>query len=267
MKLGIIGYGKMGSSIVSGILKAQFLKPSDLIIYRANGEKRLKLISEGFKVAESLEEVFASADYILLAIKPQVFMTLQDEFATFSKKFQSKIIISILAGVNLQKLTTIFGNNYKYVQAMPNTPLTIGYGTTVIANLETLKPDEALFVRNIFECCGEIFLLNGSQMNEIIPISGSFPAYVYYFVESFVEAVEKQGINKDLAIKIASATLIGSAKMIQESQKDINTLINDVCSKGGTTIEGINVFNQSNLKEIIEQAVNACISRAKELGK
>jgi pyrroline-5-carboxylate reductase len=267
MKLGIIGYGKMGSSIITGVVKSKFLKVSEVIIYRASGEKRSKLINEGFNVADSLEEVFASSDYILLAVKPQIFLLLQEEFKYIASKFKGKIIISIMAGINLEKLNFVFGSNYKYVLTMPNTPLTTGFGTTVISNLHTLNPEEALFVKTIFNCCGDVFTLSADKINEIIPVSGSFPAYVYYFVQGFVDAVEKQGIDKDLALEIAATTLIGSAKMIKESKKDINTLISDVCSKGGATIEGIKVFDKANLKDIIKQASDACINRAKELGK
>ena len=104
-------------------------------------------------------------------------------------------------------------------------------------------------------------------MDEVIPLAGSFTAYAYYYIKSFVDSAVKRGVEEEIAKKLVVESMIGSAEMVKQSGKDLQTLINDVCSKGGTTLAGLKVLEDNNLNEIIHKCSVACAERSKELGK
>ena len=150
---------------------------------------------------------------------------------------------------------------------MPNTPALIGYGATAITKDENI--DEVTFekVKNIFESIGIVKEIPENLINEVIPVNGSMPAFLYYFVKSFVEKANKDGLDYNTALVLACESIIGSSKMILESGKSIDELITDVCSPKGATLEGLRVFNENKTNEVIEKVSSETIKRAYELSK
>lgn len=258
-ELGIIGVGKMGESILKGIINKKVLKEKEVIIYDVDRAKCALLEKEGFEIASSIEEVFSEAETILLAIKPQNFQELNIKNA-------NKLIISIAAGISINKLKEILGENL-YIRVMPNTGALINKSVTVIAADDNVTMKEMKIALKIFNAVGVTYQVVEDQIDDITPINGSMPAYVYYFMKAFIDSAVSRGIDYNLAKEIVANTLITSASMVLENNKSIEELIKDVCSPKGTTIAGLEVLEKAELLKIIDEASIACSLRAKELGK
>ena len=259
-KIGILGLGKMGNSILSGIIKSNIYNKKEVLLYDVNETIINALTNQGFTFASSEKDLCSQSDIILIAIKPQMF----SELLKIKLENNTKVIISIAAGKTINDLKEIFGEQ-QYIRVMPNTPAFISCSSSAITRGD--KVTEAAFneVKSIFESIGVVEEIPEEKMNEIIPVNGSMPAYLYYFAEAFIEEAVAKGINYEVSKKLACEAIIGSAKMILETNKDIKQLIKDVCSPGGTTIEGLKVLEENEFQNIIKKAYNACVNRAYEL--
>ncbi len=260
-KLGIIGIGKMGSSILQGLIKSGLYQKSDILLYDADLDKVNMLSERGYEIAEKELALFQSVEMLILAIKPQLFASVLSKLQDSQEK---TTIISIAAGITIEYMKKYLGEQ-KYIRVMPNTPAAIGYGTTIITRNDKVDDETFIKARRIFENLGIVEEVKEEDIDAIIPINGSMPAYLYYFVKAFVETAKIHGINEKIAKYLAANSVIGSAQMLLQSNKTIDELINDVCSPGGTTIAGMNILKDNHFEEIIEKASLACTNRSKEL--
>lgn len=261
-KLGILGLGKMGSSILFGIIRSNLYSKDEVLLYDVNEEVKNDLKSKGFKFSCNEQELVENVDTLLIAIKPQMFYKLKE----LNYSNLSLTVVSIAAGKTIANLQEIFGNQ-KFIRVMPNTPALISSGATAIARGENVDEETFSKVKQIFASIGVVEEIKEDKMNEIIPINGSMPAYLYYFVQAFIEQGVKDGIDYEVAKKLACEAVIGSAKMILETDKSIDQLIKDVCSPGGATLEGLYVFENEKFKETIYKASIACVNKAYDLSK
>ncbi len=262
-EIGIIGIGKMGGSILNGIISSNIYKSNEIIIYDTNKEILNKYNFKNIKIATTIDELLQNSKMSLFAIKPQVFLTLQNEI---KKDAYKTIIISIMAGITINTLKEKLGN-IKCVRVMPNTPALINKAVSAISKDNLITEEEFKEVKKIFTLVGKIYEIDDNKMNEIIPLNGSMPAYLYYFVEGFLENAKKSGIDPDLAKELIVNSIISSCEMILTANKDISELRNDVCSKGGTTLAGLDILKQNDFLDIIDKTCDACIKRAYELSK
>ena len=259
-KLGIIGTGKMGCSILSGIVKSKLYNKEEILLYDVNEDVKNKLIKDGFKFSNNEQELFDKSEKIIIAIKPQMFYNLE----RLNYKENHLIIISIAAGKTINDLKKIFGNQ-KFVRVMPNTPALLNRGATAIARCEKINDQEFDEVKKIFTSIGIVEEIEENKMNEIIPVNGSMPAFLYYFVKAYIEKACEYKIDYEVAKKLACEAVIGSCMMIMENNKTIDELIKDVCSPGGATLAGLKVFDEEKLNEIIKKSYDECVKRAYEL--
>lgn len=261
-KLGILGVGNMGGNILDGILKSSLYNKEELAIYDINPLVIEKYTKLGLKVCKSEVDLVDNVETLILAIKPQMLNTIKDI------KFNNKniLIISVVAGKTVSDIKEIFGSD-KIIRVMPNTPSFINEGATAIARSKNVTDNDILKAKEIFSQVGVVEEIPDNLMNEIIPVNGSMPAYLYYFVKCFVDKAVRNGIEEATAKRLACQSIIGSAKMILESGRDIDTLIKDVCSPKGATLEGLSVLKENNLEDIIDKASDATINRAYELSK
>lgn len=259
-KLGILGLGKMGSSILSGIINSNIYNKKEVLLYDVNKEIKTRFTNEGFLFSFDEEELFKNVETVLIAIKPQMF----NELLKFDFSNLNLVVISIAAGKTIKDLQKIFGNQ-KFIRVMPNTPAFIMSAATAIAKSENVDEETFDNVKKIFSSIGVVAEIPEDKMNEIIPVNGSMPAYLYYFVEAFIENAVNDGIDYEDAKILACEAVIGSAKMILQTDKDIKQLIKDVCSPGGATLAGLKVLEDEKFQDIIKKASKACIQRAYEL--
>ena len=262
-KFGVIGAGFMSSAIISGAIKSKFLLPSQIIVSDINQSALSKFENNNINTTTDNSIVFNNSEYVLLAIKPQHFL----EAVKDIKYPNCKKIISIMAGVKKSAVKSAFKDtDVKVVRCMPNTPCSVGNGAIGVDLSDFNNENDKQFVSGLFSSFAKLVFVDESKLNTVTGISGSSPAYFYLFIKCLIESGVKNGLNYEDAKALAVNTMIGSGKMIFEnSDKSLDDLINAVCSKGGTTIEAIKVFNECGLSEITDKAVTACINRAKEL--
>lgn len=258
-QLGILGLGKMGSSILSGIIKSKIYQKEEILLFDVNDEIKKKYTELGYIFSESEQALIDNVEMIILAIKPQMFKVLNN-----LKIKDDLVVISIAAGKTIEDLEEIFGKQ-QFIRVMPNTPSLISNGATAITKSENVLEETFKKAKNIFSSIGIVEEIDESLMNEIIPVNGSMPAFLYYFVEAYIDDATSYGIPYETAKHLACEAVIGSAKMILETGKPIEELINDVCSPGGATLEGLRVLKENNFQEIIKESNKACIKRAYEL--
>ena len=150
---------------------------------------------------------------------------------------------------------------------MPNTPLQINEGATALCKSDNCKADEYDFVYKLFDSMGVTKTIPEDKMNEMVSVHGSTPAYLYYFIECLLKDIEDRGVDRSAARALIVQTFIGAAKLLQrEPNRPIQEFIDEVCSKGGTTIEAVTELKNQDLEKIIHEANEKCINRAKELG-
>ena len=258
-QLGILGLGKMGSSILSGIIKSKIYQKEEILLFDINDEIKKKYTDLGYQFSESEQTLIDNVEMLILAIKPQMFKVLNN-----LKIKDDLVVISIAAGKTIEDLEEIFGKQ-QFIRVMPNTPSLISFGATAITKSENVLEETFKKAKNIFSSIGIVEEIDESLMNEIIPVNGSMPAFLYYFVEAYIDDATSYGIPYETAKHLACEAVIGSAKMILETGKPIEELINDVCSPGGATLEGLRVLKENNFQEIIKESNKACIKRAYEL--
>lgn len=261
-KLGILGLGKMGNSILSGIIKSKLYNKEDILLYDVNDEIKSNLLKEGFIFAVNEEKLLQSVEKVLIAIKPQMLSKLPhlelDDY--------SLTVISIVAGKTIDDLEEIFSKQ-KYIRVMPNTPSLIQFGATAICRNNQVTIEEFKEVKKIFSSIGIVEEIPEDKMNEVIPVNGSMPAFLYYFAKSFIEEGVANGLSYEVCKSLVCHAIIGSSKMILESDKPIDELIKDVCSPGGATLEGMKVLDEANVDGILKEVSKKSIKRAYELSE
>ena len=169
-----------------------------------------------------------------------------------------------MAGTKKERIKKLFSNSL-VARCMPNTPCSVGSGAVGIDLSDYSETKDIDFIKSLFDSFSKIVLVEEEKLNVVTGISGSAPAYFYLFMKGIIDAGVNNGLSFDDAKTLAVNTMIGSGKMLMNSTLSIDELINAVCSKGGTTIEAIKIFNDNNINYITKKAIDACIKRALEL--
>ena len=227
-KIGFLGLGKMGSSILNGILTKGLYGKEDILFYAPSKETQEKYTNIGIHLADNESDLVLKSSIIVLAVKPQKY----DEIMSKVKSIncEEKVIISLAPGKSIDYLSKSF-TNANIVRAMPNTPALVNHAVTTIA----FSKGQVKEVTDIFSSIGTYVILEEKQIDEAIPLNGSMPAYIFEFVKAFVESAKEYGLDSNDAFKLALNSIIGSCELALNSSDDIDTLINNVCSKGGST--------------------------------
>ena len=259
-KLGVIGCGFMASAIINGAINSKILSANEIIVSDVNPVSLSKMEQNGVNTTTDNVTLVSNAEFVLFAVKPQ---SLNDVLVQI-KDIKVEKIISIMAGVKKEKIRTAFPNA-KIARCMPNTPCSIGCGAIGLDVSEFFDQDKD-FVVSLLSSLAQVVCVDEDKLNAVTGVSGSAPAYFYLFLKGIIDAGVKQGLSYDEAKLLATNTMIGAGKMVLINEnKSLDDLINAVCSKGGTTIEAVNTYNQNNLTEITNKAVDACVKRASEL--
>lgn len=259
-RLGVLGTGNMGSAIINGISKSGM--DVEVFAYDKDAEK---LSSLSVNICSDEKSLVSTCKYILLAVKPQVLGSVLDELA--SAVTEDTVFISICAGISEEFICSRTIANAKVILVMPNTPMMLGFGASAMAKGESVSDEEFAFARSVIGSCGITEVVPMDKMKEIICINGSSPAFIYLFAKGFVDYAAENGIDSEAALKLFSATLIGSAKMLTESGMTVDQLIKQVSSPGGTTIAGLEMLYAGDVVGHVKDACAACTERAYELAK
>lgn len=261
--LGVIGAGNMGSAILRGALDSRVMSPGQTWISNPHPEKLKPFENRGVNVTDSNPALAKAVDILLLAVKPQRMEEVLEEIAPYTN---GKCVVSIAAGISRSWLQAQLPDAH-IICVMPNTPLMLGCGASALTERYDVPEEVYDCVCQIFSSLGLVCTLPADKMNEIIPVSGSSPAFFFRMISLMVKAAEAQGIDPDTALAMAAKTMEGSAKMLQNSGMTAQALERQVCSPGGTTLAGLTAFDDMDFEEMVNEAFRRCTRRAYELGK
>ncbi|HEX21494.1 MAG TPA: pyrroline-5-carboxylate reductase [Actinobacteria bacterium] len=263
-QVAFIGAGKMAEALIKGAVDTRALLPADIIAVDIDN-KRLEYIEKTYGVTTSNDNIEAArqAKTIILAVKPQVIDSVLENIRTAG--LSGKLIISIAAGVTTKHILAILGSELNLVRVMPNAPALVSRGISAIAAPPNLSEAEQGLIDKIFRSVGEVVFLDESLINQVTAISGSGPAYFFYFVKTLIQAGVDIGLTKKVATQLAKATIMGAAVMLDATELETEELIAMVASKGGTTEAALKEFDQSGVSDTIAQGVFAAFKRAQEL--
>lgn len=265
--LGVLGAGNMGSAIVRGLVKNKnsVFAPSEIYVYRRTVSENERLSAEcGVHAAQSAGELVRNCDYILLAVKPvycaQVLEPLKDLLS-------GKVLISIVTGWDYTQLASRLNADTRVIRVMPNTPLAVGAGMSLVAKGYSVTKGELEVAKAIFASAGEVVEVEDHAFNAAMGISGCGPAFVYLFIDALADGGVRQGVPRAMAYQLAAQTVLGAGKMVLESGQHPGELKDAVCSPGGTTIEGVYALEKAGLRAAVMDAVGYACEKVKKLSQ
>lgn len=264
-KLGFIGVGQMAGAILTGALDHNVVKANQVGLYDAMPSQLDKFTKQGCVAYENIPKLVEDCDVVFLAVKPQNFKQIAPEIKKTIK--EDTLIVSILAGITVDAIQQGIGFPCKTIVVMPNTPLLLGSGATGMGKSPQVTLEEFSNIKEIFSTVGVVEEVEPSLLNHVIPVSGSSPAFIYKFAQITVNKAVENGLSEESALNLFANTLIGSGKMLLETGKSSQQLIDMVTSPGGTTFEGLKALENSGFDKAIQSAYDACIVRAEELAE
>ncbi len=263
MRLAVIGTGNMGKALIKGFVQGGVVNAGDVYVFDVNS-KSASDVAEAFGVnaASSAAEAVSGADYILMAVKPVHFdgalEGIRDSLSDDS------IVLSIAAAVTTARISGIIGAGHKFVRIMPNTPAQVGAGVSAVCPVG-LNDEEIDFVSQLLATCGEVIICDEKTLDAIGCVSGTGPAYVMLFIEAMADAAVSLGIKRDDALKIAAGTIMGSGKLCLETGIHPAVLKDQVCSPGGTTIEGVKALEENGFRNAVIKSVTAAADKTAKM--
>jgi pyrroline-5-carboxylate reductase len=266
MKVLVIGAGNMGLTYAEGMSKSKLLKKKNIMVLDKSDEKleELHRISH-FDAFNELKDCVPKADIIFVAVKPHHAEELFKKINPLVTK--DKIIISIMAGVTLDVIKELSGVR-KVIRAMPNLPAKVGLGLTSYVSSPEVSRIELLTVESLLNTTGKSIRVNNENLIDASTgISGSGPAYVFYFMQSMMEAALQMGFSTNESKLLVSQTFTGAIELFNQSNLSPNSWMEKVASKGGTTQAALDSMDGNNVNELIKEAAFAAFTRAVELGK
>lgn len=262
MKYGFIGCGNMGGAIARALSKST----KDILLADFFVDKAVALAEElGCKHADN-ETVVKTCDRIFLAVKPQMMAEVLAPLQTLLAEKQP-LLITMAAGLTIARIEELTGTSLPVIRIMPNTPVAVGAGMILYCH-NALVEESVLadFLKDAVPC-GQLGILDEELIDAACVVSSCSPAYMYLFLDAMAEGAAECGLPKEQALSFAAATMIGAAKMVQQSSSTPVELANAVCSPGGSTLAGLQKLTEGKFAQTIMECVKAAYKRNQELGK
>lgn len=256
----------MGSTFAESFLAAHIIRPNDLTIVESNPE-RAEWLRQRFRanIAEMPGTFLNECNLVVLAVKPQDSEALYQTLSAYLEK--NTLVLSIMAGVKLSSIQENLGLT-KVVRSMPNLPAQVGMGMTAFTASPDVSRNELIAVQNLLSTTGRaIYFDDENMIDAATAVSGSGPAYVFYFMEAMINAAMQLGFNESQAELLVWQTFMGAMHLHNKNNLSCSEWIQRVSSKGGTTEAAVSVFQHHTLQTIIEEGIGAAFKRAVELGK
>ena len=263
-RLAILGLGKMGSILLQAFCSQGVAQPQNIVATVNHAERVDTLASKyGVQVITDNRAAVKGADVILLCVKPQTLSEVAEEIKPELR--ENQLVISIAASVPTSYIEQRIAANIAVVRAMPNTPSRVGAGMTAFCPGKYVKPSDLEIVHRLFDTVGETIRVDEKHMDAVTGLSASGPAYIFMVLESLAEGGVKVGLPRDIAMKLAGQTVLGSAKMMLETGDHPALLKDAVATPAGCTVDGILELEEGGLRVTLIKAVVKASQRAKEL--
>ncbi len=263
-KIALIGAGRLGESLLAGLLGGGAV-PNENIVATAAHQERIDTVSERFSVRTTLRnrEAIEGADVILLTVKPQ---TVEDVLSEIREGLhEEQLLISSVASVSTAQIESILRKRLPVVRAMPNTPCVLRLGMTGLCAGRYARNGHLELAQQVFDCLGRTVLVDEKHMDAVTGLSASGPAYVFMMIESLAEGGVKMGLPRDVATLLAAQTVLGAASMVLDTGEHPARLKDMVTTPAGCTIDGIMELEEGGLRVTLIKAVVRATQRAKEL--
>ena len=260
---GFIGTGNMGGALA----KAASLSTKDILLADHFADKAQALADTlGVDCADNLA-VVKSCRYVFLGVKPQMMAEMLGGIREAFTCREDVILVTMAAGLSIDAIRSMAGGGYKVIRIMPNTPVGVGEGEILYTPSENVTDDELGEFLRLMARAGQLTAIPESLMDAGCSLSGCGPAFVFKFIRALAQGGVNAGLAEDTAIALAAQTVIGAAKLLTASPLDPETLIQNVCSPGGSTIEGVKSLDADGFEAIVAKAIAASYHRNLELGK
>jgi pyrroline-5-carboxylate reductase len=270
-KLAILGSGSMGTAILAGLMR-RGVDASEVVASTKTEATASRLADEFGITAIATEtnaaanaEAVVDADIVLVAVKPGYVIEVLNEVAANLKP--GSLVISVAAGITTAAMQAAVADNVAVVRAMPNTPAIVGRAVTGLAAGSRVTPEQLATASELFESVGRVVVVGEDQIDQLSTVSGSGPAYVFYFIEEFTKAAVELGFTPDQARMLVEETFLGASELLAASGKTPADLRRQVTSPNGTTMQAIAVFEQASLHELFGRATAAALARAREIAE
>ncbi|WMW79917.1 pyrroline-5-carboxylate reductase [Undibacterium cyanobacteriorum] len=264
VKIGFIGGGNMASALIGGLLKlVDHAQQIHVVDVNTEGLQRLTQ-QFGVSTAAQMDQQLSEMDVVVFAVKPQNMREVVQSFAPFLKQ---QLLLSVAAGIRATDISRWLGGYAVIARAMPNTPAMLGLGMSGLFALEALNAEQRQHTETIMQAVGKtVWVENEAMIDAVTAVSGSGPAYVFYFIEAMQEAAMALGFSAQDANTLVLQTVRGAAQLAVESSEPVSVLRERVTSKGGTTYAALCSFEESQTKAIVAKAIKAAAERGRELG-
>lgn len=265
MKLAIIGLGKMGSALLAGIINSWIYKNNEIIgadIAVTDQDSNNDYL--GITTTSDNHKAVRLADIILLAVKPQF---INKVLSDIKETTSGKLVISIVAGISIDRLQQGLSTDCRVIRVMPNTPALVGEGISAFSPGSKTTEEDRQSVKTILQSIGKVVEVEENLMDAVTGLSGSGPAYVYMIIDALADGGVLMGLSRKLALKLAAQTVLGSAKMVMETGQHPGELKDAVASPGGTTIRAIEQLENRGVRGVLISAVRAAAERSSELNE
>jgi pyrroline-5-carboxylate reductase len=268
MNICFIGGGNMASAMIGGLIR-QGVPPQQLRVVEINVENRKRLESQGLMVFAAPDRTaIQGSDVVVLAVKPQQMKTVAVQLG--SQLSAGQIVLSIAAGIRLEYLAKwlqYHDAGFILARAMPNTPALVGAGISGLYSSMTLNAEQRQRIEEVMRATGSfVWVRSEEDMDTVTAVSGSGPAYFFYFIEALEQAAKELGLPEQTARQLALETALGAAKLAHDSPDDPAMLRARVTSKNGTTERALLSMEADHVKQHIVKAVHAAAARSRELG-
>ncbi|WP_371373888.1 pyrroline-5-carboxylate reductase [Thalassotalea aquiviva] len=264
-RVAFIGAGNMSRCILVGMVNNGF-DPNSIIVSNPSAPKRLAL-QQQYGVLQTDDNIEAAtfADVIFLSVKPHLIKQVCAQIKS-AMDIRHKCFISVAAGVSLEQMHSVLGQEAHIIRCMPNTPSQLGFGMSGMYAPSHIDADYKAFADQALSSVGKVLWLETEdKIDDLITVSGSGPAYFFAFMEAMQQQAIRFGFDPKTARTLVEQTALGAAQMVVQNSDEIATLRENVTSKGGTTQAALNQFEQGGLAELVTQAMEKCKARAKEM--
>ncbi|MBP4041823.1 pyrroline-5-carboxylate reductase [Aeromonas sp. SrichE-2G] len=265
--LAFIGAGNMSRSIIAGLIQAGY--PAERIIAANPSRPKLdELASQfGIRITQDNAEAAREAEVIVLAVKPQLMAGMLAALVAELGSLAGKLLVSIAAGIRVERLQEMAGGHGRIIRTMPNTPSLLGLGMTGLYAPSGIEQADRDFAEQMMQAVGKtLWVEQESGINGVIAAAGSAPAYFFLFMQAIAEEAEAMGFTPEQARLLVQQTALGAAAMVEQNPElSLQTLREQVTSKGGTTAEAVKTFQEQGLMPLTARAMQAAVTRAGEM--
>ena len=266
-KIGFIGSGKMAGAIIKGLIKTGFTHSDNILATKSNPNGLQEKSKElGVKIILDNKLLIQNSDIIFISVKPNQVLDVLADIKPFITK--EKLIVSIAAGVNINKIETNLPSGTKVIRVMPNTPALVGEGMSGLVGGSEARTEDIEYIKSLLTTIGKCVVVDSeAQLDIVTAISGSGPAFFYKVINEIARAGEKLGMDYEKALLLSIQTAIGSGKMALNRTISMEELISNVATKGGCTAVGVDCMNENNSEKLFFDVIKSTTEKAHALGQ